>query len=654
MTNLVRTVVDHELAFRIRIPFFPVLFTVSTKFLFLGIGVLILMVLLSLPSGTLKLMRASLRNHHAAFISGTLASYFFFLTLTPSEPHFVSKGPAVILYLVVSTAGLALFFLGIRPAVTWALDNHRAARGIEWCFSLLKRGVLESPPLLFVGFLVLAEFALTNILSLVLFQHIPHIQDSIAQMFHAKIFAAGKLVAPAPPLPDFFETIHVIIHNGTWYSQYPPGHVFLLMLGVLAGVPWIINPLFAALTVGAMYFLGKEIHGELVGRLSALLTVLSPFVLFMSSEFMNHTTAIFFFVCFLLFFARALRTHRFLDGALAGAALGYLVNIRPYSAAALAFPFFLYALVQLRKRFSELRPAAIGMITLLVAFTGILLLFNTLTNGSPFLFGFQVLWGPNVNPGFGPGAWGEAHTPLRGFLQTLSNFNGLNKYLFELPVPSLLLIVLLFFTGPRNRWDLLYVAAFLSLATAYFFYWFQDWCFGPRFLFEAAAVLIVLTARGIERLPFLFTSVLGIPTSGHRVRVVSTAMLMVLFALGFATNIPPHLDFYGNSYWGVNADILNAVNAKRLNKAVVFVQGNYSRGFIGNSPFLNQPVLYVHDRGPDNLMVMERFPGYQYFVASGNDLEPISPRTYEEEHAAGGSGQSTSPERQEPSPRPSR
>lgn len=653
MTNLMRTVIDHQLVFRFTIPLTNASIAASTSGMFLGMAVLIALVFLSLPKGILRRTWRSLSAHPGAVTGAALAVYGFLITMIPSEPSFVSKGPAVVLYLVFSSLGLLLMLFGSLPWWHFLAEQKPVSGILEAGYLGAKRLLMDSPSLGFVTTLVLLEFILTNILSLVLFQHIPHIQDSVAQLFHGMIFSHGVLVAPAPPLPDFFQAIHVIIQDGKWYSQYPPGHSFLLMLGVLIGAPWVIDPLFGALTVGAMYFLGKELHGEVVGRLSALLTLLSPFVLFMSSEFMNHTTAMFFAVCFVLFFAKTLRTHRVLHGVLAGAALGYYITIRPYSGAALALPFFLYAIFLLRREFPKLWKTASAFVLTLSFFGGLLLLFNTLTNGSPFLFGFQVLWGAKVNPGFGHAAWGQVHTPMHGFLQTLSNFNGVNKYLFELPVPSLLFVALLFFTGKRNKWNLMFLGAFFSVTFAYFLYWFQDWCFGPRFLFDAALFLIVLTAVSIEQLPTLFKSVLGAKSSHHTVRMASSWMLVLLFVLGFATNIPPHLEFYGNSYWGVNRDVLQAVEQKQLQKAIVFVQGNFSRGFIGDKPFLNQSVIYVRDLGENNILMMRHYPDYQYFLASGSDLTPLSPQKYEQ-NSAGGSGQSTSQGQQEPSHRPSR
>jgi hypothetical protein len=65
----------------------------------------------------------------------------------------------------------------------------------------------------------------TLFMSHFVFDQIPHVQDSIAQLFQAKIFASGRLYATSHPLREFFDYTHMI-NNGKWYSQYPPGMRF--------------------------------------------------------------------------------------------------------------------------------------------------------------------------------------------------------------------------------------------------------------------------------------------------------------------------------------------------------------------------------------------------------------------------------------------
>src|SRR3990172_1835065 len=82
-------------------------------------------------------------------------------------------------------------------------------------------------------------------------------------------------------------------------------------------------------------------------------------------------------------------------------------------------PLLFFGGAKLVRRRKQLMAGSLAMAGAASVFVGLLLMFNYLTNGHPLLFGFQVLYGEDVLPGFGNSAWGEAHTLLRGVYQTL-------------------------------------------------------------------------------------------------------------------------------------------------------------------------------------------------------------------------------------------
>ena len=521
---------------------------------------------------------------------------------------------SVVTYLLLGLYGVAFLFVGTYPLVKDV--------GV-WEKLRVKFFAWKLP--YFLGALFFIEFFLTNWISYFVFEHIPHIQDSIAQVFHGMIFALGKLTVPSPPMREFFDFTH-IINNGNWYSQYPPGHSFLMMLGVLVGAPWIINPLIGSLTIVLFYFLGKELYGDAIGRLAALLGLFSPFILFMSSEFMNHASALFFFSLFVLFFARTVRTAKIFPAVLAGVSLGWLVNIRPFSAAALALPFFIYGAQLLRSRFSVYKVPLLAFSVTLLLFVCILLGFNYLTNGHPFLFGYQVLYGNDVMPGFGKGAWGDTHTPARGIHQTLNNLVGLNKYLFEWPVPSLVFVLILFATMRVNRWDILLLLSFLSLTFTYLFYWFQDWCFGPRFIYDATCGVILLTARGMQRLPYVIKNMLGKSISVRKIYGLTICVVLFCTGIGLLNNVPALVRVYSNSYWIVDGKVLKAVKQRGLHKAIIFTKSYYGSVVTANSPLLEKDVIYVRNLDDLNRKFMDQFPGYRYYLAEDDRIVEIRQR----------------------------
>ena len=235
-----------------------------------------------------------------------------------------------------------------------------------------------------IGSLFVLCFLTTGIIAYTVLDHIPHILDSIAQLFHAKIYLMGKLYAPLPPLKEFFDYAH-IINDTKWYSQYPPGHSFLLMLGLLMGAPWIIGPLLGALSLLIFYHITKNIyHDRRTSYLSTSLLLLSPFFLFMSSSHMNHTSTMFFILVFLYSYQRIFSSHAFTPAIIAGLSIGYAITIRPLTAGAIGLPFIYYLL------FSVYRNKEVPVKNVLIFLAGLstmvslLLLYNELTNGAPF------------------------------------------------------------------------------------------------------------------------------------------------------------------------------------------------------------------------------------------------------------------------------
>lgn len=570
---------------------------------------------------------AALAKNKKAGLAGAVSLLVFLFTLTPRPP--VIGGEITwytIVYLLWGSLCLGLLLHGLGPLVQALNQRAHWRQMLIRAWNKTEQLFLGTKPAIFLSVLFLIFFTLTNLASYFLFEHIPHVKDSIAQVFHAKIFALGKLTVPSHTYREFFDLQGMwdkttIINNGKWYSQYPPGHSFLLMLGVFLDVPWIINPLLGALTIVALYFWGKELYGEAVGRLSALLGILSPFIVFMSSEFMNHSSALLFSVTFALFFAKTIREKKITQAILAGASLGMILNIRPLNAVAVAIPFGIYGIYLLAKRFREyILPIAIMTVTVLV-FTGILLWFNYMTNGDPFLFGYIALYGPEHLPGFGHAAWGDPHTPIQGLRHTLNDLNGMNKFLFEWPIPSLFFVFLLFVSLTRNIWDYLLLALFASLVTAYFFYWFHNWCFGPRLFYESTAALVVLTARGILQIPALLRDIPKFPSSIRNVHAITAAFVALCFWIAISGNIPKLVQDYKIRFYEVDAEVLNAVKEKGITKAIIFTRSYYGSVLPANSPLLDGDIIYARDLGEKNHLLMSAFPGYEYYLADGPNIQ---------------------------------
>jgi len=548
---------------------------------------------------------------------------YLIFTLKPSP-----NGWGIVSYLMFGFFGVVLLLIGAFPMLTFLAHKLGGfGKKIEYWFDTIPAWILVTSLFAFA-------FIATNINSYLIFEHIPHIQDSIDQVFHGKIFLLGKLSVPSPEPREFFDFTHMI-NNGKWYSEYPPGHSFLMSLGHIVHAPWIINPLFGSLCIVLFYFVGKEMFNRRTGRLSALLGTFSPFLIFMSSEFMNHTTTLFFVLLFMLGFVRMIKRRSIGYGFLCGFALGYTLDIRPMTAIAIAIPFFIYAIAILIKLLITDKGSPIPFVlrksfffiiicvTVIVTFSamvGALLYFNYNTNGDPFTFGYTVLWGKNHEPGFGHSGWGEPHTPHKGYIQTLNNLNALNKYLFELPIPALLFALLCIVSPSVKIWDLLLLGSASLLSFAYFFYWFQDWCFGPRFMFESISAFVILTARGIIALPEITKTMFQVKNI-QRVKGIIAIILILCFCIGFSSNLPALVKTYSSNYWSVNGKVQKTVKNMGIENAVIFVRSYYGSVFAENHPLLDSSIIYVSDLGDEkNKQIKAKFPDRQFYIANESSI----------------------------------
>ena len=89
----------------------------------------------------------------------------------------------------------------------------------------------------------------TALVSWFVMEGVPHIDDSISYLFQAKYLSTGQLFLPAPPDSASFHVAETIVDGPRWFGYAFPGWPAVLALGALVGLPWLVNPLIAGLTV---------------------------------------------------------------------------------------------------------------------------------------------------------------------------------------------------------------------------------------------------------------------------------------------------------------------------------------------------------------------------------------------------------------------
>jgi len=272
-------------------------------------------------------------------------------------------------------------------------------------------------------------FALTAVFSRSVFEHLPHLEDEVAYLYQAKIFARGYIVAPEPPNRRAYWEPFVVddtVQN-TRFGKYTPGWPLVLSLGVAWGEAWIINAFLAAITVALIYRLGSALFNRDVGLIAAVLTTFSPMLILLNATLMGHTLAICLATGFIYAYWRIERDTRPLRwGLLAGALLGLLVIARPLSAVAVALPFIAWSgirgVILLVQSVTMRTPAplmrflrpliALGIVTLLLAL--ITPIFNYAATGNPRENLYQRVWSYDII-GFGPCCGISGHTLEKGF-----------------------------------------------------------------------------------------------------------------------------------------------------------------------------------------------------------------------------------------------
>lgn len=550
-----------------------------------------------------------------AFLFGIVPLRWAQLGFIRSPDSFLEHSPFDALLIVFVTLG-ALFYC-------WYCF-HAIPASLVMVAETLQSRIKRWKEVYCIGPLLLCCFTITAIIAYTVLDHIPHVCDSIAQLFQAKIFITGKCYFTSHPQKDFFDYLHVI-NDGRWYSQYTPGHALLLMLGLLCGAPWLIGPLAGTCSLGIFYLFVKNTYGDRqTAYLTSLLLLLSPFFIFMSSSHMNHTSTLLFMLMFLYFLQRGVVSHRSVHALIAGLALGYAITIRPLDAAAAGLPFICYLMVLAKNR--KVTPAAAAAFFAgLLAMVLLLLLYNQLTNGSPLLFGYGKKY---ATVGFlGSAQGGPPHTLKGGIINTSNNLIGLNQYLFEWPLPSLILLFILahmsLFSSFRPIiWDYLGVSACALVAAGYFFYYHQDLIFGPRFYYCITPFLIILSVRCLLALPRCLEA-RGL--SKGRVTATLCLVLAVCFLYSFAFSVPRLVKQYSNDYWWVTDRLHTMVRQQGITNAIIFMDcwhppGTasprliyYGSGFQFNSPGLTDEVIYALDLKEKNSELMQAFPGRKYY-----------------------------------------
>lgn len=530
-----------------------------------------------------------------------------FRQLAPGEPGFYLRQ-----LLVNATAGGLLAF-GLLP---WA------SRWFPARSALLVVAERALPP---------AAAVITALLGYGVLRDAVVTDDEWVYLFQSRMLAAGRASLPAPADPEFWSNAFVLVKEGRWFGQYPPGHAAALLPGMLLGLPRWVPIVLAAVNVALVGSILRRWFGRGWSVAGMGLLAASPLFLLTGATLLSHSTA-FFALCLAARGTSALYDR---DGAWAGAAwgggLGILLLTRPFTGVTLGAVLGVLGLVA-ALRGPRPRALAVGAAAV-VSCLALFLLYNWGATGHPLRTGYVALRGAGqVELGFGTIVAGmDPHTPVRG----LGNVAILGLRFLLWAFGTWLLTVPLVLartagrarppgrgatprdaaglrTATRSAWSLV-IVGLLGYA-AYWSVGVNDT--GPVKAYELLlpwTVLLVAALRGLAA------------RWGPGAAGAWALAGLVVAALAFWPGRIQHLESIAERVRLPYREVERVVEPP----AVVFTANvqptppwSWVFGRPNPSPGLDDPILYVRDGGPANADFMRRFPGRRPYRLDFEGREP--------------------------------
>lgn len=472
----------------------------------------------------------------------------------------------------------------------------------------------------------LVPAAVTLVVSLLLsfytFERMPHVEDEVAYLFQAKTFAGGALTAPAPPeaaLPGLDYYLFEV-QGGRWYAATLPGWPAALALGVAAGVPWLVNPVLAALSVLLAHAIATRLAGRDQADLVAMMMGASPWLLAMSASLMTHTLTLFLMLGAWWLILRAGDGPRraLVRLFLAGLAMGWIFATRPLDGVVVGGLTGLWLLL-IAPQGGPGRALVYGLGCVVTG--ALFLVYNAAITGDALLQPLTAYidrsWGPGANAyGFGaeigpPGGWGTldlwpGHSFGEGLINLLNLTASLQFDLMGWSVGSLALLIAYLLWQRPTRADLAMMAVGGSVVAAMFFYWFADsYYIGPRYWFLAAFPVFYLSARGYQAIRERF------PDRDEAAFVGIDSIFWYACIFGFCVFLPWRAVTKYYEYNGFHPTVREDAANGQFDGRIVLVSPN---GDEGSALMLNDPwlrgTIYLNDTGTlDNAALHAAFPG---------------------------------------------
>mgnify|MGYP003920071063 CR=1 FL=1 len=527
--------------------------------------------------------------------------------------------------LVFAAALQTIALLNVILAVRSLPEEGCAAAGSRWVYGLDGEGRATARPDRFALASAVWVTALAALLNWFSYERHPHIPDEVVYLLHARYFAAGKLTLPPPPVPAAFDIDLMDLDSGRWFSPVPPGWPAVLALGVLAGAPWLVNPLLAGLNMLLANALLTVLYERRTARISLLLLACSPWHVFMAMNFMTHTLTLTLALAAGLAVVGAVGSGKpgwALAAGLGAAAAGLVRPLEGFTLGCLLALWLMLSRQSLRLKFASLAAFAAGALMLGAP----ALAYNRLLTGDPLKFPIMAYtdkhYGPNSNAlGFGPDrglGWAidpnPGHSPFDALVNANLNAFSVNIELFGWSTGSLWLAALFLVSGRLRRadWPMLVLCA--AVFGVHFFYYFSGGPdFGARYWYLMLVPLVAFTAGGLRRLQEL------LPNAEARLQ----AGLVALCAMALVNYFPWRaIDKY-HHYEQMRPDVRELAKQLDFGPSLVLIRGarhpDYASAAAYNPLDLRAPApIYAWDRNSEvRREVIEAYRDRRVWILEG-------------------------------------
>jgi len=439
--------------------------------------------------------------------------------------------------------------------------------------------------------------------------------DAQSQIAQARLILSGRFrLILSEPLLAAAQIPNFLLKNPT-YSQYPPGHIILLLPFIAAGIPGnVVNILCGIATVGFAYKLCESIAGRRSALFAGILLVASPLFLVMQSSGFNHgsTTMMLMIAAWAFYTAIWKDQPRLLWIGVFG--LGWAGITRPPTALAhgliwgpVLAAYGWQCLGRYRLSHGLKIPAIAGRNVTAMFMAGalpllLLAVYNALTTGSPFLLGYSDNDPVMHRLGFfssGP----YPYSVVDAAHYEVADIMYLSRHLFGWPFSSGVLLLGWLMMTRFTAGEIIIAALIATQVILYRLYHYHDLLMGPRFMSELNPFFAVLGGIGLGKL---------IRATPARFRGIATTAV-VLFALSALVS--------GTAFWKNKLSIFTTKHLI-MEEFMKTLSGNEPRVIVvmpeygetaGEYVFNNEsPIWFVSNKLEEKAHMAPELEGYQW------------------------------------------